>query len=77
MVLVMARQEAGLCEWRQNSRAMFSSLRQKDTQTRVGKQLWAARKTYQNEQGNSSKKGQLTISYGIDEAGVVLDEDDD
>jgi hypothetical protein len=44
---------------------------------RVGKQLWAARETNQNGQSNSSNKGQLTLSHGIDEGGVVVDEDDD
>jgi hypothetical protein len=40
MVLVIARQEAGQCEQRPNSRATFSE----DSQVRAGKQLYKARK---------------------------------
>ncbi len=43
MVLVMAKQEAGPCEWRRNSRAAFFE----DAQMRVGKQLLAAKKPKQ------------------------------
>jgi hypothetical protein len=39
MVLMIARREAGPCEWRLSSRATFSE----DAQMRVGKQLLAAK----------------------------------
>ncbi len=43
---------------------------------RAGKKLQVARNLTENGQSDSPNKSQLTLSHGVDEGGVVVDEDD-
>jgi hypothetical protein len=44
---------------------------------RVGKQLYAARILTGNRRSDSPNKSHLTLSHGVDEGGVDVNEDDD
>jgi hypothetical protein len=74
MNLMMARREAGPCEWRPNSRATSSE----DAQMRVGKQLLMAKNLTGKSQRDSLNKSQLTLSrWVLMRGGGVADEEDD
>ncbi len=61
MVLVIAGQEAGPCEWRLNSKATFSE----DAQMRVANNTWQPRNLTGKRQSDSLNKSQLALSCGV------------
>jgi hypothetical protein len=61
IVLLMARQEAGPCERRQNSKDAFSN----DAEMRVGNNSWQPRNLTGKRHNDSRNKSQLALSHGV------------
>jgi hypothetical protein len=73
LVLMIARWEASPCEQSPKPRATFSE----DTQMRVGKQLLTAKNLIRKqEECQPKQESPYSFSWGSDEGGVVVDEDD-